>query len=239
MKRRKFLKALTVLPAAAAIPQWAQQVSPQVGKGTPENPVRTGPAGQAISGNPATSPRSSTPPLDTVFFEDESASVPTFFTPDQYAALRRLSDRFMPPMNGKPGALQAGAPEFVDFYTSVSLPERQQFYRAGLDNLNDQARAKFNKRFADLTDAQTDQILKPMFKPRGSSGGVQAVLELGPFVNRAYQDIRTVTINSPAWAENAKQSGIAVLSPLTWNSVDPTLPLYHQTDAIDTSKRRG
>ena len=236
MKRRKFLKALTVLPAAAAIPEWAQQVTPQVGRGAPANSTGAGPGGQAASGNQATQAQTAPIPK-TTFFEDESSSVPKFFSPDQYAALRRLSDRFMPPMNGKPGALEAGTPEFLDFYTSVSLPQRQQFYRAGLDNLNDQAKAKYKKRFADLSDAETDAILKPMFKQRGSSGAFQAVMELGPFVNRSYQDIRTVTINSPAWAESAKSAGITVLSPLTWTSVDPTLPLYHGIDAIDTRKK--
>jgi len=66
-----------------------------------------------------------------------------------------------------------------------------------------------------------------MFKPRGP---IQGWLELGPFVNRAYQDISTVTVNSPAWAASTKSSGLRVVTPLYWERIDPTVLLF--TDAV-------
>lgn len=216
MKRRKFLKVISAIPVVAAVPLLAQETTK----------------------SSVTSPTNSLPVLKTTFFETESTPVLRFFTAGQFATLRRLCELFMPPMSGKPGAIEAGAAEFLDFYTSVSLPDRQKFYRAGLDNLNAQAESKFRKPFGDLTEAEADSILKPMFKPRGSSGGFQAFLDLGPFVNRAYQDIRTVTLDSPAWAENARAAGIDVLTPLCWTAVDPTLPLYHRIDAVSTDKKK-
>jgi len=123
-------------------------------------------------------------------------------------------------MNGNPGALEAGAPEFLDFYTSVSAPDRQRLYKAGLDDLNAQAKSRFKKPFAELSKAEADSILKPLFKPRGP---LQAFLDLGPFVNRAHQDIRTVTFNSPAWAATAAAAGRRVGTPLYWQKVDPTI----------------
>lgn len=239
MKRRKFLQVISAVPVVVAVPLLAQRATKQTGQGSPEVPSSSAPPGPSMPpGSPSSSPISPASVLKTTFFETELTSVPKFFTSSQFAALRRLSKSFVPPMNGKPGAVEAGAAEFLDFYTSVSLPDRQELYRTGLDNLNAQAESRFRKSFGELTDTEADSILKPMLKPRGSSGGFQAFLELGPFVNRAYQDIRTVTRNSPAWAENARAAGIDVLTPLCWTAVDPTLPLYHRIDAIATDKKK-
>ena len=154
------------------------------------------------------------PVLRTVYSEAAAAPTPGFFTPEQFAALRRMSDRFLPAINGNPGAMEAGAPEFLDFYIGVSGKERQTLYKTGLDDLNARARSRFGKAFGDLTDEQADSILKPMFQPRGP---LQAFLDPGPFVNRVYQDIRTVTQNSPAQAGRGNRGG------LYWKKVDPTI----------------
>jgi hypothetical protein len=130
---------------------------------------------------------------------------------------------FMPPLGGKPGALDSGAAEFLDFYVGVSNASHQQLYRSGLDDLNAKAKAKFRKTFAELSKTDADSIVKPMFKPRGP---LQGWLELGPFVNRAYQDIWTVTVNSPAWAASTKAAGVRISTPLYWSKIDPTILLH-------------
>src|ERR1700733_5869819 len=38
-----------------------------------------------------------------------------FFSPDQFATLRRLGEILQPPYKGYPGATEAGVPEFLDF----------------------------------------------------------------------------------------------------------------------------
>ncbi len=62
-------------------------------------------------------------------------AAPQFFSNVQFSALRGLSDLLMPELDGVPGALAAGAPEFVDFLIGVSPEDRQTLYRDGLDAL--------------------------------------------------------------------------------------------------------
>lgn len=204
MKRRRFMQAIAVAPAAGPLLAQSRSQRPSEGPVVGQVPVE----GQVA------------PALKTTFSEAAATPEPKFFSPEQFATLRRLSDLFVPALNGNPGALAAGAPEFLDFYTSVSAASRQELYRNGLNDLNAQARSKFKKPFAELSNNEADQILKPLFKPRGP---LQAFLELGPFANRALQDIRTVTFNSPAYAENAAAAGQRIPAPLYWQKVDPTV----------------
>ena len=215
MDRRNFIRAVAVVPAVEALPLFGQQISTQ-GQGA----SGTAPAGTTEAGSLA-------PP--TVPSDNVANLAPKFFTADQFAALHRLSELFMPPADGRPGAAESGSPEFLDFYTSISSPQRQQFYQAGLDNLNAQARSKFKKSFAALAKAEADSILRPMFKQRGI---LYEYLDLGPFVNRAYQDIRTVTINSPAWAASVEGAGLRLATPLYWRKVDATLGRFRVDDMI-------
>src|ERR1700722_5593240 len=145
MKRRRFMQTIAVAPAA--VPLLAQQGDGQTGAAVPV-------AGQV----PADGQKA--PVLETTFSETAATPVPGFFTADQFAALRRLSDLFVPPINGNPGALEAGAAEFLDFYASVSGAARQRLYEEGLDGLNAEARTNFKKAFADLSQAEADSILK-------------------------------------------------------------------------------
>lgn len=231
MERRRFLHVISALPAAAAVPLLAGEPAPQAPQGsagTPAAPQAGAPIAPAAVLEAAALASGAAPGSvpDTIPAAVPAAvPVPRFFSAAQLGALRRLSELFMPPMHGRPGAAEAGAAEFLDFYLSVSAPDRQQLYLAGLDDLEAEARSRFGRGFADLAEAEADSIVKPMFRPRGSSNGYQALLDLGPFVNRAYQDIRTVTINSPAWGESARAAGLDVLTPLFWSPVDPTLPL--------------
>jgi hypothetical protein len=131
---------------------------------------------------------------------------PRFFTPAQYSALRKLSAMFMPPLDGGPGALECGAPEFLDFLIGASLPDRQQLYRNGLDTLNANAQKSFKKAFADLNDADADAIVRPLLTP---VPWVQDAPKdpAAHFVFEAHRDIRTATQNSRAWAIAGAASG--------------------------------
>lgn len=116
-----------------------------------------------------------------------------FFSAQQFAALRKLSDILMPPMNGAPGALDAKAAEFLDFLIGASPVDRQQLYRAGLDALNAGAATRYLKPFAALDATQAGVLLAPMharwtFEP--------PVDPLARFLVAAKQDVRTATVNS-------------------------------------------
>lgn len=132
--------------------------------------------------------------------------VARYFTQPQFAALRHLSNLFMPPMSGNPGALDARVPEFLDFLLSQSPADRQQLYRSGLDLLNSRATKQFGKPFASLDARQSDAIVRPM-------------LELVPwefelpkdpaarFIAAAQNDIRIATRNSQEWSAAAVAAG--------------------------------
>ena len=212
MRRRKFIQAIAALPAAAMpLPLFGQNQGMQ----------RQGNAAGSSFGQTPLEGQTA-PVLKTAPSDAAATPVPGFFTKLQFSALQRLSHLYLPPMDGKPGALDCGAAEFLDFYVGASSLSHQQFYKSGLDDLNAQAKTKFGKTFADLSKTDADSIVKPMLKPRGP---IEGSIELGPFVNRAYQDIWTVSVNSPVWAESTKAAGIRVITPLYWEKVDPTVLL--------------
>src|SRR5580698_7231088 len=120
VKRRRFIQTLAAAPAvSAAAPQRA-------------NPPATTAAPKLTNATP----------------DSDAETTPRFFNSEQFAALRRLGALFMPPRKGLPGALDAGAPEFVDFLIGASPSDRQELYRNGLDTFNARAQKQFEKSFA-------------------------------------------------------------------------------------------
>jgi hypothetical protein len=171
MKRRRFIQALAATPAAPALlAQQAQQAS------------------QAPS--PAEASLRYTVP--------DAAGEPVlhFFTAQQWSALRKLSDLLIPPMNGAPGALEAKAPEFLDFLLGQSSADRQQLYRIGLDGLNAQARKRFSKPFADVDAGQAEMLLAPLREPWTYDAPADSVASM---LRAAKDDIRRATTNSREW----------------------------------------
>ena len=171
MKRRRFIQALAATPAAPVLV--AQQTQP----------VQPAPA-------PAEAALRYTVP--------DAAAEPVlhFFTAQQFAALRRLSDLLNPPMNGAPGALEAKAPEFLDFLLSQSAGDHQQLYRTGLDGLNAQARKRFTKPFAEVDASQAEVLLAPLRDPWTYDPPADPVAAM---LRAAKDDIRRATLNSREW----------------------------------------
>jgi hypothetical protein len=214
IKRRGFVKGLLVTPA---VPLVAQQ-APGQGKAPNPSPEREPP--RAAPQGPAK--------LATVGVDTAAQTTQKFFTPGQFAALEKLGATLVPPLQGKPGATEAGAPLFLDFLIGVSPHDRQQLYRQGLDGLNAAAEKRFSKPFAELDAAQTGSILKPLL-----------VVRLWPedmpedpmqhFVAQAHQDLRTATSNSREWADaslgtNAGgRRGFNQAIGLYWNPIDPVV----------------
>ena len=189
MKRRRFFQAMAVAPAVPAL--LGQQPVMQPGAPplqAPQNP------------NPAAAPAK----LDTAIPDDAATMKPHFFTADQFAALRKLSEVIMPPIRNAPGALEANAPEFLDFYLGESSKERQTLYKAGLDTLNKQAKQRFTKSFADLDAAQANQILEPLRKPWAYDPPTDPFER---FLQAAKADIRTATMNSRQYSAAASAGG--------------------------------
>jgi hypothetical protein len=177
MKRRRFIQALAASPAAPALlAQQTQQVQP--------------------SQQAPPAPPSADASLRYTAPDAAAEPVLHFFTAQQFAALRKLSELLMPPVNGAPGALEARVPEFLDFLLSQSPAERQQLYRNGLEGLNAQARKRFSKLFADVDTGQADMLLTPLrdlWTYDAPSDPVAA------FLRAAKDDVRRATTNSREW----------------------------------------
>jgi hypothetical protein len=222
MKRRRFLQAIA---AAPAVPLAAQQAAP---------PAVPPAAPQAAPNPPAPAPapaRVSQPeaPLETTAFDlTAQAAAPSFFNADQYAALRALGNLLQPAMNGHPGALEAGAPEFLDFLIGASPPDRQKLYREGLDALNSQAKKQFKRLFADLDAAQADAIVRPLLVVIPWSEDLPQD-KVRHFIAQAHRDLRTATQNSREWATGGASSGrrggrgFGGGTGLYWLPVDPVV----------------
>jgi hypothetical protein len=184
MKRRRFIQTLAVTPAAA-LPLTADALAQQ--------PAAT----------PQARPADDTK-LEITALDAAAETVPRFFNAQQFAALRKLSDILAPPLNGLPGALDAGAPEFLDFYISKSSAERQQLYRGGLDTLNAQALRQFKKAFAELEVAQAEKLLAPL---REAWTYVPPADPFARFLREAKQDVRNATLNSREYVTASSSGG--------------------------------
>lgn len=144
------------------------------------------------------------PKLATSLADDAGATVTHFFDAQQLAALKRLSEVILPPLNNAPGAIDAGAPAFLDFLLSESPAERQHLYRSGLDHLNAQSRSRFKKPFSETDAAQAVELLAPL---RAAWTYDEPADPLARFLRAAKQDIRTATMNSKEYSASASAGG--------------------------------
>ena len=108
-----------------------------------------------------------------------------YFSKSEFAALERLASAILPSVNGKPGALEAGVPAFLDFLISQSPAPRQKLYREGL------ARLAAGASLDTLNEPWTHQPPADPFKR---------------FLREAKADIIQATFNSREWIE-ARQGG--------------------------------
>jgi hypothetical protein len=204
MKRRRFVKALVAAPAIPVV--MAQQ--PAANSNTP---APNSPAPPPLDATTPPAPMNRTPTaaaaptkLATAVADEVADMQPKFFTAAQFSALRRLSEILVPSINGAPSAIDAKAPEFLDFLLSESPQDRQLLYKNGLDQLNAQAKKRFSKNFSDVDATQAVTILAPLkeawtFDPPADT--------LAAFLRAAKQDVRTATMNSREYASAASSGG--------------------------------
>jgi hypothetical protein len=136
--------------------------------------------------------------------DDVGDMQPRFFSAAQFAALRRLSEILVPAGDESPGALEARAPEFLDWLLSQSPQDRQQLYRVGLDQLNTQAKKRFSRNFAEVDARQAAELLAPL---RESWTLDPPADPLARFLREAKHDVRTATMNSREYTAAAASRG--------------------------------
>jgi hypothetical protein len=83
---------------------------------------------------------------------------PKFFSAHQYATLSVICDAIIPPDGHSGGAVQAGAPEFVDLLASENK-EYQKTLGQGLDWLDAYCNRRMNKNFVDCDPSERKQAL--------------------------------------------------------------------------------
>jgi hypothetical protein len=231
MRRRDFIKAMAAASVAAksmlgqqAAPQAATQVAPSVPPAAPPAaPTAPGPV-PWMSGLEQVKPLN-IPQLVPDAIAQTNAH---FFSDQQRASLHRLCEVLVPPLKGYPGAVDAGAPEFLDFLIGASPVEQQQMYRSGLDRLETESKQHFTISFAQTNAAQADQLIRPWLRTWMTDNPPKE--PHARFINLAHSDIRTATVNSQAWSEATVAAGDREPNVgLYWFPVDPDL--RHQARA--------
>jgi Gluconate 2-dehydrogenase subunit 3 len=219
MKRRDFFKSMVAasLGAKAALAQ--QDTTPNSQKqATNSASDADDPEVPRVRGLLEAKPL----PVGTLVADEVAETTAHFFTEQQMATLRRLSDLMMPPLRGKPGALDAGAPEFLDFLIGVSPDERQQMYKAGLDWLDQLSRKEFAEPFAEIDGARAHRVLLPWM--RAWMPDHPPTEPNARFLNIAHMDIREATKGSEAWHRALVTAGRKDTNiGLYWFPVDPDL----------------
>jgi gluconate 2-dehydrogenase gamma chain len=83
---------------------------------------------------------------------------PKFFPPQQYKVLQALCQSIIPADSDSGGAIEAGAPEFIDLLTSEN-PEYQLKLGGGLMWLDAACIDRYDKTYLDCSAAQQKEIL--------------------------------------------------------------------------------
>ncbi|MBY0376225.1 MAG: gluconate 2-dehydrogenase subunit 3 family protein [Bryobacteraceae bacterium] len=119
-----------------------------------------------------------------------------FFSKPELESLRALAQALVPAYQGRPGAVEAEAPEFLDFLLSQSPADAQQIYRTGL--------AQYTK----------SRDLRPLEQPWTYEEPRDPYAR---FLRAAKSALYQATVNSQAWAKAANTRGG---SGLYWLPID-------------------
>ncbi|MFL6416485.1 MAG: gluconate 2-dehydrogenase subunit 3 family protein [Bryobacteraceae bacterium] len=172
MKRRRVLQTLATLPAASLLN--AQQ---------PVVPPKPSPA--AVEEIPV---------IEATIPDVAGITVTRFFSPAQFSCFKRLSDILYPAVRGVPGAVEAGAPEFLDFLLFESPTPRQTLYRNGVEELERRSQKSFHASFSSLDQSGAETILAPLREPWTADPD-----SFTAFLRAAKQDVIQATESSHDW----------------------------------------
>lgn len=204
IKRRRLLKALVSAPVLPVVAQ--QAAVPPSDKPAPTSPA-VPPAGNAALPAPfnrTPAANAEAPKLEMSIADEIGDPAPGFFKPQQMACLRRLGDEIMPKIGDVPGALEARAPEFLDFLISESPKDRQQLYTTGLDLLDQQSQSKHGKAFSEAGNEEVSALLSPLREPWTYDPPTDP---LAHFLRIVRDDLRNATMSSREYARFSSGSG--------------------------------
>jgi hypothetical protein len=204
MKRRRFVQSIVAAPAASALFVEVAEAQKAPPPGNPGNPAPGVPQNPTRGNQPPGFAAQELPRLDVSVPDVAADTSPKFFTQTQFEALRHICELLYPALDNRPGAMEAHAPEFLDFLIAESPMERQELYRKGLDALNSESGKRYKKTFAATTVTEADAILAPLrdawqYSPPASV--------LGQFLVAAKADVRTATVNSREYVAAVGRGG--------------------------------
>jgi hypothetical protein len=82
-----------------------------------------------------------------------------FFNYEQAATMAAFTERLMPGAPGKPGASDAGVVNYIDLALAGAYADLQEFYRAGLAQLDAHCRKTYNESFVQLDASRQDAVI--------------------------------------------------------------------------------
>jgi gluconate 2-dehydrogenase subunit 3-like protein len=212
MKRRNFVQSLLIVPAASVAAEEAAPPAP-----APQAPPPTPRPVQNLRGP------QNVPKLALVEPDSSAEIVTSFFNPVQFATLNKLAEILVPPIKNNPGAIDAHAPEFLDFLISRSPAPDQKLYCNGLDGLNTAAQKHFHKPFAELDAKEADSIIRPLLIARAWDRDIPKD-PMQHFLVQVHENLRTATMNSAEWAASGSTSGRGRFNQgrrFYWKPIDP------------------
>lgn len=248
MKRRDFVKGFAVATATAGTALGQQSSAPQAQNPPPANVKDQGT--MAVQPSAASSSRGRArmeamarfhSPNIPVSQPDEVAMTDArYFTPVRYATLVQLCEVMMPAEDEYPSTAKTGTAEFLDFYIGDSPVEQQTMYNNGLDRLNADSMKQFKVPFAKASEEQIDAVIRPHLK--GWMNDHPPREAHSRFIALAQRDIRTATMNSPAWSIAAEAAGDRTPGVgLYWHPIDPGIErwvAHGRAQATPTTKHQ-
>lgn len=127
-----------------------------------------------------------------------AAGLPRFLSAAEFKAFAELARTLIPAHDDRPGAIEAGAPEFLDFLLGQSPAAVQQLYRQGL------------AQYARTKD------LSPLAKPWTYDEPTDAYHR---FLRAARTALYQATVNSKPWADTSTTRGSSPTG-LYWLPID-------------------
>lgn len=193
MKRRQAIRSILSLPAITTLPALGQQTPTDKTKPAVEEKLPPEMKPTAVE---------ETPKLAMTTADAVTPGATQFFSSRQLETLRKLADMLVPAVNGKPGASEAGVPEFLDFLIGESPHERQVLYKSGLDRLDAEARRRYSKAFSAIAPEQAHDLLAPLHEKWTFQEPPDSFAR---FLRAAKEDVVRGVVNSREWAAAGSQ----------------------------------
>jgi hypothetical protein len=124
-----------------------------------------------------------------------------FLSPAEFADFRQLGALLMPAFEGRPGAVEAEAPEFLDFLLGQSPADMQAIYRDGVRRLGAAAKDRYKKPFAQVNADEAGTLLSPLKEPWNYEEPKDPYAR---FLKAAKIAFYQATVNSRQWAASSR-----------------------------------